>query len=201
MKMTNLMPYMRKAAIIATITGVTTAGAWGAVSSLLPIQSVQAAASASDARYQRNLAIQTLNSFYKPALKGQFPGDVREFTIGKSKRVDVMKRFGSAEIPRTSAAGFDTYTATMGSPGYSFRYTNDVLSEIRYYGTNVERQTNIGGITMKLLRQQWYAPSATSTIVNGKQKQTKVTYNRGDYKLEFIFNTSTDLDHINLVKK
>ncbi|WP_411348387.1 YjgB family protein [Paenibacillus sp. WLX2291] len=203
MKITNLISHTRKAAMIATITGVTAAGALGAASTVLPTQSVQAASnsSASEASYQRNLAIKNLNSFYKPALKGQFPGNVQEFAIGKTKRADVMKRFSSADVPRTSATGFDAYTATMGSPGYSFRYTNDVLSEIRYFGTNVERQTNIGGITMQLLRQQWYAPSSTSTITTGKQKQTKVTYNRGDYKLEFIFNTGTDLDHINLVKK
>lgn len=70
---------------------------------------------------------------------------------------------------------------------------------MRYFGTNVERGTNIGGITMNMLRKNWYAPESTTTIKNGKVKQTKITYLRGQYKLEFIFNSSTDLDHINLM--
>ncbi len=189
--------HIRKVVLAATLTGVALAGTIGASTAF----TTQAVASASsDAAYQHQLAVDTLNGFYKPALKGKFPGDVSSFIIGKTKRSDVLNRFGPAEEPRSSVNGYDNYTADMGHPGYAFHYTNNVLDEMRYFGTNVERQTNIGGITMKLLRQKWYAPSSVATIGKGKSKQTKVTYMRGKYKLEFIFNSSTDLDHINLLK-
>ncbi|GGJ15651.1 YjgB family protein [Paenibacillus hunanensis] len=190
---------IRKLALVATVTGVALAGTVGISTAF----TTQAAASASsDAAYQHQLAVETLNSFYKPALQGKFPGDVNSFTIGKTKRSDVLNRFGPAELPRSNANGYDNYTADMGHPGYAFHYNkSNVLDQMRYFGTNVERQTNIGGITMKLLREKWYAPSAVSKISKGKSEQTKVTYVRGSYKLEFIFNSSTDLDHINLLKK
>ncbi|MFD1884757.1 YjgB family protein [Paenibacillus wenxiniae] len=190
--------HIRKVAIATTLTGVALAGTIGVSTAF----TTQAAASASsDAAYQHQLAVETLNGFYKPALQGKFPGDVNSFTIGKTKRSEVLNRFGPAEMPRSSASGYDNYTANMGHPGYAFHYNkNNVLDEMRYFGTNVERQTNIGGITMKLLREKWYAPSSVATIGKGKSKQTKVTYMRGKYKLEFIFNSSTDLDHINLLK-
>ncbi len=188
---------IRKVVIATALASIVAAGMIGVGGAFVP----QAVASASsDAAYQHKLVLETLNSFYKPALRGKFPGDVNSFTIGKTKRSDVLNRFGSADIPRPSVKGYDTYTANMGHPGYAMHYTNNVLDQIRYFGTNVERQTNIGGITMKLLREQWYAPSSVSEIKGFKFKQTKVTYIRGHYKLEFIFNTSTDLDHINLLK-
>ncbi|MGG6310734.1 hypothetical protein [Paenibacillus macerans] len=42
----------------------------------------------------------------------------------------------------------------------------------------------------------WAASGGVATA-----QQTKLTYIRGDYKMEFVFNGSTDLDHINLLKK
>jgi len=52
-----------------------------------------------------------------------------------------------------------------------------------------------------MVKQQWGMPNASTTIKNGKLVQKKVTYTRGDYKLDFIFNDDTHLDHINLTKK
>ncbi|WP_322923400.1 YjgB family protein [Paenibacillus campi] len=189
---------IRKAVIAATLTGAVVAGTVGIDAAFTP----QASASASsDAAYQHQLVVKTLNSFYKPALQGKFPGDMNSFTIGKTTRSEVIARIGTPDMPRSSVNGYDTYHADMGQPGYAFHYNkNGVLDEMRYFGTNVERQTNIGGMTMKLLREQWYAPSSVSTIGKGKSKQTEITYLRGHYKLEFIFNSSTDLDHINLLK-
>lgn len=190
-------PSIRKGMLAAAIAGATALGAAGASYGVLtPVHHAEAAESS----YAQKLVLKNLNSFYKPALRGQFPGDVSSFTVGKTTRDEVIDRFGAAEVPRKSASGYDQYTANMGHPGYAFHYQNNVLTELRYFGTNVERQTNIGGITMKLLQQQWYAPSSTTTIGSGAGKQTKMTYIRGDYKLEFIFNSSTDLDHINLVR-
>lgn len=72
---------------------------------------------------------------------------------------------------------------------------------MRYFGTNVERQTNIGGISLAMLVHEWGAPNKSATFKTGKQTQKKVTYVRGSFQLEFIFNNPTDLDHINLTHK
>ncbi|MEK5645988.1 hypothetical protein BK138_35565 [Paenibacillus rhizosphaerae] len=147
------------------------------------------------------MALKTLNSFYKPALNGQFPVSANMFTIGVSTRKQVIGKIGQPNKPRTNATGFDVYHAEMGNPGYAFAYNNNKLREVRYFGTNVERQTNIGGITKRMLLSNWFAPSESVTIRNGSLVQQKITYNRGKYKLEFIFNTSTNLDHINMLKR
>ncbi|MFF2017299.1 YjgB family protein [Paenibacillus sp. NPDC058177] len=185
------------AAALTTVVGV---GAVIANPGLLPVShaasakaTVPAASSASEQ------ALKTLNSFYKPALKGQFPGSVSGLAVGKSTRQDVYKLIGKPEQKAPDADAFEVYHAEMGHPGYAIAYKLDKIREIRYLGTNVERQTNIGGITMSMLKKNWFAPTSTTTIKNGKLKQTKLTYVRGDYKLEFIFNSSTDLDHINLL--
>ncbi|MFF2909056.1 YjgB family protein [Paenibacillus sp. NPDC057934] len=181
------------AAALTTVVGV---GAVIANPGLLPVsQAAAAKASVTDSEQ----ALKTLNSFYKPALKGQFPGSVSGFTVGKSTRQDVYKLFGEPEQKGNNADAFELYHAEMGHPGYAFSYKLDKIREMRYFGTNIERQTNIGGITMSMLKKNWFAPNATTIIKNGKLKQTKLTYVRGDYKLEFIFNSSTDLDHINLL--
>lgn len=146
-------------------------------------------------------ALETLNSFYKPALKGQFPGAVAGLTLGVSTRQDVKDAIGEPESPGEDADAFDVYHATMGSPGYAISYKLNKIREMRYFGTNVERQTNIGGITLEMLKEHWGKPASTSTIKNGKLVQTKVVYTRGDYALSFIFNDAADLDHINLTAK
>lgn len=146
-------------------------------------------------------ALATLMSFYKPALQGQFPGSVKGLTIGKSTRGDVAKLIGKADEPGKDADAFDVYHAEMGHPGYAISYKLNKVREMRYFGTNVERETNIGGITLKMLTQHWGKPTATTTIKNGKLVQQKVVYNRGNYVLSFIFNDSTHLDHINLTAK
>jgi hypothetical protein len=185
-----------KITLAAALTSAVGTGAVILNPGLLPVSQAAAASASVTASEQ---ALQTLNSFYKPALKGQFPGSVSSFTVGKSTRNDVYKLFGEPEQKSKNADAFDVYHAEMGHPGYAFSYKLDKIREIRYFGTNIERQTNIGGITMNMLKKNWYTPNATTTITNGKVKQTKLTYLRGDYKLEFIFNNSTELDHINLL--
>ncbi|OMF66078.1 YjgB family protein [Paenibacillus glucanolyticus] len=191
----------KKAIVTFTMAGVVGLSALGVNDTVFPIHQAEAATTASTGNYASEQALQKLNSFYKPALKGQFPGAVSGLTIGKSTKQDVYKTIGEPSLPGKDADAFDLYGANMGNPGYAFSYKLNKIREMRYFGTNVERQTNIGGITMKMLKQNWFAPDATSTFKNGKTTQTKLTYNRGDYKLEFIFNSSTDLDHMNLLKK
>lgn len=144
-------------------------------------------------------ALETLNSFYKPALKGQFPGSVRGLTLGENTRKDVFELIGEPYEQGDDAESFMIYHAEMGNPGYAFSFNMDKIDEMRYFGTNVERGTNIGGITMKMLYKNWYAPNSITSIKYGNVNQKKITYLRGDYKLEFIFNSNTDLDHINLL--
>ncbi|WP_206098916.1 YjgB family protein [Paenibacillus nanensis] len=146
-------------------------------------------------------ALETLNSFFEPALKGQFPGAVSGLTLGVSTRQDVQEVLGEPPSPGEDAEAFDVYHAEMGNPGYAVSYKLNRLREIRYFGTNVERQTNIGGITLQMLEQNWGKPDKSSIIKNGKLEQNKVVYIRGDYALSFIFNDDTDLDHINLTAK
>ncbi|REE67599.1 uncharacterized protein DUF4309 [Paenibacillus taihuensis] len=146
-------------------------------------------------------ALKTLNSFYKPALNGRFPGAVNGLKIGVSTRQNVLALIGQPDKTRTNADGFDQYNANMGHPGYAIAYKLNKAREIRYFGTNVERDTNIGGITKRMLLGKWGKPSKSNVIRNGSLVQQKITYNRGTYKLAFIFNSSTNLDHINLLKR
>ena len=182
---------------VASVVGI---GAGLTNSPIFPAHEVEASAANQDNSASEH-ALQTLKSFYKPALKGEFPGAVSNLTVGKSTRKEVIKTIGEPEQPRKNANGYDVYSANMGNPGYAITYKSDKIREMRYFGTNVERQTNIGGITMNMVKQHWLAPNSTTTIKNGKTKQTKFTYIRGNYKVEFIFNSSTDLDHINLLTK
>jgi hypothetical protein len=192
----------KKAAMIAvTMAGVVGLSAFEVNQLVFPIHQAEAATASSTNNYAAEHALQTLNSFYKPALKGHFPGDVSELTIGKSTQQNVIKAIGEPTVPGKNSNAFDMYGAEMGHPGYAFSYKQNKIHEMRYFGTNVERQTNIGGITMKILKQNWFAPNSTTTFKNGKSTQTKLTYIRGEYKLEFIFNSSTNLDHINLLEK
>ena len=197
----NLKQPAKKAIVALTMAGVFGVSAIGVNHAVFPLQQAEAATAANAGDYAAEHALKTLNSFYKPALKGQFPGAVSGLTIGKSTKQDVYKAIGEPSVAGKHADAFDVYGANMGNPGYAFSYKLNKIREMRYFGTNVERQTNIGGITMKMLKQNWFAPDATTTFKTGKVKQTKLAYNRGDYKLEFIFNSSTELDHINLLKK
>ncbi|MCM3628251.1 YjgB family protein [Paenibacillus glycanilyticus] len=146
-------------------------------------------------------ALRTLNSFYKPALTGQFPGSVNGLKVGVSTRKDVINKIGQPDKTRTNADGFDLYHAEMGHPGYAVAYKLNKVREIRYFGTNIERQTNIGGITKRMLLTRWGKPSKSVVIRNGSLVQQKIVYKRGKYNLAFIFNSSTNLDHINLLKR
>ncbi|WP_411268166.1 DUF4309 domain-containing protein [Paenibacillus sp. PL91] len=77
------------------------------------------------------------------------------------------------------------------------------MREMRYFGTNVERQTNLGRISVRMLVQHWGAPNESVLIKSGKTVQKKITYVRGKYQLEFIFDGTSgmSLNHINLVNK
>lgn len=201
MKETNRMKRIKKATVAIMAVGALTLSAAGITNELLPAKAAAASASASSATsdYYKQ-ALQTLNRFYKPALQGQFPG-LEGLTLGKSTHEDVIKAIGEPEMPAKASNAFDFYHAEMGHPGYAISYKGNKIQEMRYFGTNVEREANIGGITVKMLVQQWGAPHSSTVFKTGSIEQKKIVYIRGAYQLEFIFNSSTNLDHINLVYK
>ncbi|OXS59133.1 hypothetical protein B1A99_10880 [Cohnella sp. CIP 111063] len=191
------MKHLKKSAGVVFLSAAIAAGSIGASGHPFAPQPASAAAVSTD----QAQALQTLNSFYKPALKGEFPGAMTGLAIGTGSRQDVRKQIGAPDFPGKHADDFDVYHAEMGHPGYAISYKLNKIREIRYFGTNVERQTNIGGITLKMLVRQWGLPNSSKTIKNGKLVQKKVVYHRGDYALSFIFNDDTHLDHINLTAK
>ncbi|SSY69867.1 YjgB protein [Priestia megaterium] len=145
-------------------------------------------------------AVKNINEIYNAGIKGEVPRLTKGIKIGLSTRDDVHSFLG---LPPEGATGsFDYYHAEMGHAGYAFGYDgNRVISEIRYFGTNVERQTNLGSITELNLKKQLGQPNFTKRIKNGKLIQTKYTYHSGAYDLEFIFDNTTSLNHVNLISK
>ncbi|NBD27375.1 YjgB family protein [Paenibacillus glycinis] len=191
----NFYASMKKTTFAAVAAGTLALSALGAV----PSYAATATAAPVDAHMK---AFETLMSFYKPALQGQFP-NFHSFTLGSTSHATVIKTIGKAESPAKDADDFDVYHAEMGHPGYAINYKLDKIREMRYFGTNVERQTNLGGISVRMLIQHWGTPNESVLIKSGKTVQKKITYARGKYQLEFIFNgtSGTGLDHINLVNK
>ncbi|SFJ58475.1 protein of unknown function [Paenibacillus sp. UNC496MF] len=188
------------------ISGAAILGIVGITNSLTPAYaSTQATISTAAPSKAPQTVNSFLNSFYKPALKGQFPEDIgkltKGFTIGKTTRQEVIKIFGQGIQVGTGANAFDVYEGSMGQPGLSFSYKSDKLQEMRYFGTGMERQHNLGGITPNILMKQWGVPNSATTIKAGKTAQKKLVYIRGNYQLEFIFDNNTDLSHVNLTYK
>jgi hypothetical protein len=197
---------IKKATVAILAAGALTLGVVGTTTFLSPINAAAVSVakavsvSTSQATDYHTQALQTLNSFYKPALQGQFPG-LKGLTVEKSTRQVVIKAIGKPEMPGKDSDAFDVYHAEMGHPGYAISYKLNKIREMRYFGTNVERDSNIGGITVKMLVQEWGAPHSSTVFKSGKITQKKIIYIRGAYQLEFIFNNNTNLDHINLTHK
>ncbi|WP_186670912.1 hypothetical protein [Sporosarcina sp. BP05] len=61
------------------------------------------------------------------------------FYIGKTSRKHIQDSIGKPEI----SDSYDHYTGSMGQASYDLSYdSKGILKEARYFGTNVERQTN-----------------------------------------------------------
>ncbi|MBD3860774.1 YjgB family protein [Bacillus sp. 28A-2] len=146
-----------------------------------------------------------LNSIYKLAHNGQMPYYAEGLKIGVQSKKDVHHKLGKP-YPETGQSGFDLYHAEMGNPGFAFHYDKKgKINEIRYFGTNVEKETNIGGMTPSLLKKQLGPADTVSTIPQTNEK--KYVYQTGDYELEFIVGHDPDISeheltvvHINLIK-
>ncbi|EOS58469.1 YjgB family protein [Paenibacillus barengoltzii] len=196
----------RKKTAALYIAGAAVLGFIGISNSLPTVSAAPPAKTATATESKASQSVNSfLNSFYKPALKGQFPEDaikpLKAPTLGKTTRQEIIKAIGEPEEAGTGANAFDSYHGSMGQPSLAFSYKSKKLQEMRYFGTGVERQQNLGSITQKILMKQWGMPNSTSTFKTGKLTQKKLVYIRGDYQLEFIFDSSTDLNHINLTYK
>ncbi|WP_254109490.1 YjgB family protein [Bacillus pumilus] len=113
-----------------------------------------------------------LNTIYELAHKGQMPYYAKGFKIGVQTKKDVHHKLGNP-YPETGQSSFDLYHAEMGNPGFAFHYdAKGKIDEIRYFGTNIEKETNIGGMTPSLLKKQLGQADSVSTIPQTKEKNT-----------------------------
>ncbi|MBY7142542.1 YjgB family protein [Virgibacillus sp. NKC19-3] len=139
-------------------------------------------------------AAETLNNIYDKAYIGEMPGNVHDLNINEDDKEDVYHRLGS---PQQEDGQFDLYGWNMGNPGYGFAYNEDnSIAEIRYFGTGVERQTNLGGITPAVLDEQ--LGSADEILHVPQTNETDYVYNTDNYELHFIVGSDDTVDHVNL---
>ncbi|MED1203618.1 YjgB family protein [Heyndrickxia acidicola] len=143
--------------------------------------------------YQQD-AVKKLKMIYHEAFKGQMPFAAEGLKINKSTKKDVHKKLGP---PETVSGGFDYYHADMGQPGFAFSYNkNKTISQIRYFGTNVERKDNLGSITPKVLGKVLGKADHIRRVKG--TSQINYIYKTGKYELEFIVGKDHTVDHVNL---
>lgn len=142
-------------------------------------------------------AIETLNQLYDQAYSGEMPKLVDGLQINVSTKEDVHNQIGLPEEPATNDDPFDHYHGSMGQASYAFSYhQNGRISEIRYFGTQVERQQNLGGISPAVLSEQIGSADKILTVPNTNEKD--YVYITGDYELHFVIGDDQKVDHVNL---
>ncbi|WOV85641.1 DUF4309 domain-containing protein [Sporosarcina jeotgali] len=143
---------------------------------------------------QKQMAINTLNGLVEDGKKGEVYHLNDGFYVGKTTQTEVYNTIGKPERQNT----FDRYTGSMGQASYDLRYDeNGLLVEARYLGTNVERQTNLGGITSTDLKEQLGEPDEKRTLK--ETHQNSYIYKLGKYEIQFILNEKDQADHVNLL--
>lgn len=146
---------------------------------------------------QKQMAIDVLNAIFKDAEDGIVYGLSSGFTVGESARQEVYAQISE---PEERIGGYDYYHGLMGNASYKILYDeNDVMKEARYFGTNVERQTNLGGITREDLFQEQGEPNAERKIPD--TGETNLIYYVGDYELQFVIREDGSTDHVNLLEQ
>lgn len=147
----------------------------------------------SDDNLQKEMALETLIGIFEDAKTGKVFRLSDGIYIGKTSRKEVVDLIGEPEEKDT----FDHYHGSMGNASYDLAYNeNGVLTEARYLGTNVERQTNLGGITTKDLIDQIGEPDQKREI--DSTNETNYIYKVGEYELQFIMKNDETTDHVNL---
>lgn len=143
---------------------------------------------------QKKMAIDTLNDLVLDGKKGKVYHLNDNFYVGKTTQTDVYNTIGKPERQDT----FDRYTGSMGQASYDLRYNEKgLLVEARYLGTNVERQTNLGGISSKDLVEQLGNPDEKRMLKDSDQ--TSYIYELGSYEIQFVMNEKDKADHVNLL--
>ena len=158
--------------------------------------STEPVAAASPSSITNPQAVDTLHEIYKSAFNGEMPHLPKDFIISEDKRKDVRATFGQP----SGNSSFDVYPAEMGHPGYAFAYKKDgTISQIRYFGTNVERQMNLGSITPKVLGKEIGSADLIRTVPGTHERD--YIYHTGEYELHFIVGDDQTVNHINLKEK
>jgi hypothetical protein len=158
---------------------------------------------ASDSAVSSTLAnqesVKTLNNVYDQAYTGEMPRLVHGLKVNENTKADVHHKIGPPEEPATVDNPFEKYHGSMGQASYAFAYNKDkTISEIRYFGTQVERQQNLGGITPAVLNEQ--IGSADNILAVPNTGEMDYVYQTGDYELHFIVGGDQTVDHVNLKK-
>ncbi|WP_153721113.1 DUF4309 domain-containing protein [Sporosarcina cascadiensis] len=146
---------------------------------------------------QQQMAINMLKELTNDAKKGIVYRQGTQWIIGKTTREEIHQEIGE---PEEMKGDFEHYHGSMGSPSIAFKFDgNEVLEEARYFGTNIERQTNLGGITEIILYQELGDPADTHLIE--ATGETNIMYQPGHYELQFIIGKDGTADHVNLKKR
>ncbi|WP_409296611.1 YjgB family protein [Peribacillus sp. SCS-26] len=162
-----------------------------------PIEPAHASVVESEDDTAQEDAVKKLHEIHDSAYHGGFPGNAESFILHKTTRTDIQDRWGPAPMPRTTDSPFDIYGANMGNPGYGFSYDkNNIVKEIRFFGTNVERGHNLGGITAAVLGRELGSADYIRSIPG--TGETSYIYETGNYELQFVIGTDGTADHVNL---
>ncbi|MBS4219154.1 DUF4309 domain-containing protein [Bacillus sp. FJAT-49711] len=146
---------------------------------------------------QKQMAIDTLNDLVKDAKDGRVYKLGDGIYIGKTKRDEVYELIGE---PEEKENGFERYHGSMGNASYDLAYDDGgVLKEARYRGTNVERQTNLGGITVQDLKEQIREPDEIRKI--SKTDEINYIYRLGLFELQFVMGPDGTADHVNIMEQ
>ncbi|CAH0134626.1 YjgB family protein [Peribacillus simplex] len=168
----------------------------GASSSTEPVEAASTIDSAS--AIAKEHALTTLHEIYNKAFSGEMPYTAMGLKINENTQKEVYKTFGSPPEPGNTET-FDYYHAEMGHPGFAFAYNDDkTISQIRYFGTNVERDHNLGSITPKVLGKQLGSADEIRHI--SSTNEINYIYKTGNYELQFIVGEDRTVDHINLLE-
>ncbi|MBT2613987.1 MULTISPECIES: YjgB family protein [unclassified Bacillus (in: firmicutes)] len=144
-------------------------------------------------------ALTTLHEIYNKAFSGEMPYTAMGLKINENTQKEVYETFGSPPEPGNTDETFDYYHAEMGQPGFAFAYNDDkTISQIRYFGTNVERDHNLGSITPKVLGNQLGSADEIRHI--SSTNEINYIYKTGNYELQCIVGKNQTVDQINLLK-
>lgn len=142
---------------------------------------------------QKQMALDTLQGLAKDAEKGKVYRLSEGIRVGHSTRAEIADKIGEPE----EQDDFDHYHGSMGNASYDLAYDESgILKEARYFGTNIERQTNLGGITEEDLIERLGEPHEVHTIPETTEKNYR--YHIEEFELQFIMGKDGKVDHVNL---